>query len=106
MQTQSDADVSDFELPPKPDPKEPVSVRMPASLKAKVQWVMVTWQTLAKAKGADDATIEAIDFPYTLLRLIAGRTDEELEQWGGFPDTEEKKAAQLKAISASAKKHR
>lgn len=105
MQIQ-ETDVSDFELPPKPDPKEPVSVRMPASLKAKVVWVMETWRALAKAKGADDATIEAIDFPYTLLRLISGRTDEELAQWGGYPETEAKKTEQLKVIASSVKKHR
>lgn len=105
MQTQQ-PEMSDFELPPKPDPKEPVSVRMPASLKAKVMWVMETWRALAKAKGADQETIEAIDFPYTLLRLISGRTDEELAQWGGFPETDEKKANQLKTIAASVKKLR
>ena len=97
-------DVSDFALPPKPDPKEPVSVRMPTSLKAKVQWVMEMWRAMAKAQGADKATIEAIDFPYTLLRIIAGRADEELQQWGGYPETEEAKAAQLKAIANSTKK--
>lgn len=96
--------MSDFQLPPRPDPKEPVSVRMPTSLKAKIQWVMECWRAMAKAQGADEATIEEIDFPYTHLRLLAGRTDEELHQWGGYPTTEAAKAEQLKAIAASVKK--
>ena len=96
--------MTDFLLPPKPDPKTPVSVRMPNALKAKLQWVVELWRTQARASGADEGTIEAIDFPYVLLRLLAGRTDEELAQWGGFPVTPEQQAAQTKAIVAATKK--
>lgn len=97
-------DMSDFVLPPSPDQKEPVSVRMPTSLKGKIQWVVELWKEMARAQGASEKTIKDIDFPYVLLRLLSGRTDEELHQWGGFPDTEEKKAAQLKAVRSAAKK--
>lgn len=102
MQTQQ-PEMSDFELPPKPDPKEPVSVRMPASMKAKIQWVMELWRETARAKGAGDDTIESIDFPFVHLRLLGGRTDEELQQWGGFPETEAQRQAQLKAVREAAK---
>lgn len=97
-------DMSDFELPPSPDQKDPVSVRMPRDLKAKVLWTVELWREMARAQGASAKTVKDIDFPYVLLRLLGGRTDEELHQWGGFPDTEEKKAAQLKAVRAAAKK--
>lgn len=96
MQIQPDAEMTDFQLPPKQDPKEPVSVRMPTSLKAKIQWVVELWREAARAQGADKATVEAIDFPYVLLRLLAGRVDAELDGFKGFPDTEEKRKAALK----------
>lgn len=104
MQLQPDAEMTDFKLPPKPDPKEPVSVRMPGSQKERILWVVELWKELARAQGATKEQVEEIDFPYTLLRMIAGRTDEELKQWGGFPETPAQREAQLKIVRESVKK--
>lgn len=98
------AEMTDFKLPPKPDPKEPVSVRMPTSLKVKVLWVVEVWKEIARAKGEPEGVIDAIDFPYVLLTMLAGRADAELQDFKGFPETEAAKAAQLKAIRESVKK--
>lgn len=103
MQTQQ-ADMTDFKLPPKPDPKEPVSVRMPASLKAKVLWIVEVWKEVARAKNEPAEVVDAIDFPYVLLTMLAGRADAELQEFKGFPESEAAKAEQLKAVRASVKK--
>ena len=93
------AAMTDFKLPTTPDPKEPVSVRMPTSLKERVKWVVELWREVAKAKGSSAAVVEAIDFPYVLLQLLQGRADAEIQELSkGFPTTDEQRKALLKEV--------
>lgn len=101
---QAETEMTDFKLPPKPDPKEPVSVRMPASMKAKILWAVELWREQARAHGAPKDQVDEIDFPYVHLSLLGGRVDDELHQWGGMPTTEAQRQAQLKAVRESVKK--
>ncbi len=100
MQTQPD-EMSDFAPP---DLKKTLSVRVPASLHRKLGVIQENWRTHARAAGMPEELVEAIDLTYTVSRLLAGRADEELAQWGGMPETPEARTAMTKAIVAATKK--
>ena len=85
-----------------PDPKRPLSARIRGSVLAKLRAVVDIWQETSKARGEEEAAGE-VDLTYVVDQLLAKAADEELAQWGGFPDTDAKMAAVLKAVRAASK---
>jgi hypothetical protein len=75
------------------------------SIHAKLEHIRDAWRERAKATGAD---VEEIDTTFVVDHLLADKTDEELQQWGGEPTTDGK-ATWLKKVAESsaavAKKH-
>lgn len=87
-----------------PDLKKTTSLRMPESLRQRLEAVRDIWIELAKAKNAAAPAVKLIDNTHVIVALLERQVDEELAQFGGYADTEEKKAAQLKAVRDSVKK--
>jgi hypothetical protein len=87
-----------------PDLKKTTSLRMPESLRQRLEAVRDIWTELAKAKGASAPAIKLIDNTHVIVALLERQVDEELAQFGGYADTDEKRAAQLKAVRESVKK--
>ena len=102
MQTESE--MSDYQPPAAADPKQTLSVRLPSSLLRRIGIIRDAWKVLARANGVDEGLIDGIDQTYVVTRLLTGRTDEELDQWGGCPETPAQVAAMHAAITAAAKK--
>jgi len=85
-----------------PDPKKPLSVRVRGSSLAKLKAVVAIWSETLKADGRPDAADE-IDVTFAVDQLLAKALDDELSQWGGFPDSDAKLATVLKQIRAASK---
>jgi hypothetical protein len=85
-----------------PDPKKQLSVRVRRSSHAKVALIVDIWREQLQASG-DEEGAEGIDITYVVDLLLAKATDDELQQWGGFPDSEAKRLAVLKAVRAASK---
>ena len=88
-----------------PDLKKTTSLRMPESLRERLEAVRDLWVALAEAQGADKAAVRLIDNTHVIVTLLQRQVEEELAQFGGYADTPEKRAAQMKALRESAKKH-
>jgi hypothetical protein len=86
---------SSFEAP---DLKKQLSVRVRASIHEKLADIRELWRAAAEVKGKNKETIEAIDLTHVVDTLLARVTDEELAQFGGFAETPEAKAAQVKTV--------
>ena len=63
----------------------------------KVRTIIALWAEQARASGYGEEAGD-IDVTYVVDRLLDKATDEELAQWGGNPDTEEKLDEVLKRI--------
>jgi len=87
-----------------PDIKKTTSFRLAESLRLKIDAVREVWVALAEARGEDKAAIDQIDFTFVITTLLGRQADEELAQFGGYADTPEKKAVQLRVIRDTAKK--
>jgi len=97
MQT-ADDEMSSAYKPP--DPKKTLSARVPQSVHSKLGAILRIWQERAKASG-DEA--EEIDLTYVVSALLAKVTDEELQQWGGLPTTDESWRVVLRNIREASK---
>lgn len=80
-----------------PDPKQQLSARVRRSILAKVRAIVRIWREQAISSGHDDLAGE-IDATYVVDSLLAKVTDDELAQWGGFPDTDARMEEVLKQI--------
>lgn len=90
-----------------PDPKKQLSVRVRTSIHTKLEFLLECWRARAKATGAD---VDEIDTTYLVDHLLADKTDDEVQQFGGWPKDAEEKAKRLKLLAtpdedASKKKH-
>lgn len=85
-----------------PDPKKPVSLRLRGSSVAKVKALVAIWQERLKATGQGEDADE-VDQTYVIDLLLAKALDDELAQWGGYPETDAKMAAVLKQVRADSK---
>lgn len=90
-----------------PDPKKQLSARVRGSIHTKLDFIVECWRARAKATGG---AVEEINATYVVDHLLADKTDEEVQQFGGWPKTEEAKAKLLKDLatpddSAPKKKH-
>jgi hypothetical protein len=99
---------SNFEVP---ELKKQLSARVRSSTHAKLLnirdlWRVAVRETTDKKPGETeqeyaerlDATVEAIDLTHVLDVLLASACDDELQQWGGYTETAEKRANQLKMV--------
>lgn len=86
----------------RPDPKKQLSVRVRGSIHSKLEAIRDFWRERAKLNGDD---VEEIDTTYVVDALLADKTDEELQQFGGMPTSPAGKAEQMKTLAASSKKH-
>lgn len=102
-----------------PDLKKQLSARVRQSSHAKLANVREIWRVRAEeterqmpGESAKDfearraALVEAIDNTHVTDELLARVLDDELAQWGGFADTPEKLAAQLKLVRETSRKQR
>lgn len=87
-----------------PDLKKTTSLRMPESLRERLEAVRDIWIALAEAQGAKRAAVDAIDNTHVIVALLTRQAEEELAQFGGFADSPEKKAAQLRLVRDTVKK--
>lgn len=88
-----------------PDIAKTTSLRLPASMRLKIERIRELWKVVAETKGKTQEEIDAIDNTHVMLTLMGRQADEELQQFGGISKTEEQWAEQLKALRVSAKKH-
>lgn len=86
----------------KPDPKKQLSARVRGSSLAKAKVVAQVWAERLRAQGEDEAA-EEIDVTYVVDLLLAKVLDDELAQWGGYPDDADKLEALLKTIRKTSK---
>lgn len=89
-----------------PDLKKTLSARVRMSTHRKLANIRDLWRELARVDGKTAAEVEAIDQTFVVEVLLGAACDGELAQFGGFADTQEKLAAQLKALRDAAKKSR
>lgn len=89
-----------------PDPKKQLSARVRGSIHTKIDFIVECWRARAKGTNAD---VEEINATYVVDHLLADKTDEELQQFGGWPKDAEAKAKLLKDLAtpddAPKKKH-
>lgn len=83
-----------------PDPRRQLNVRIRSSVHAKLKAIVEIWRERASIEGA---SADNIDLTYVVEAVLGKAVDEELAQWGGFPDTEERMAALLKALRKASK---
>ena len=91
---------SSFEVP---DVKKQLSARVRLSIHEKLAHIRDLWTVTAEGKGKTKEQIDAIDMTHVIDVLLARVVDEELQQFGGMPETAEARTAQLKAARDAAK---
>lgn len=87
-----------------PDISKTTSLRLPASLRLKIERIRDLWKIVAETKGKTAEEIDAIDNTFVMVTLMGRQADEELHQFGGISKTEDQWAEQLKALRVAAKK--
>lgn len=80
-----------------PDPKKQLSARVRGSIHTKIDFIVECWRARAEGTGAD---VEEINATYVVDHLLADKTDEELQQFGGWPANADEKAKLLKKLSS------
>jgi hypothetical protein len=65
-------DQVDYDYEPPPEKREPISARVPASLKARLLAVVRLWKAQAKARGDDP---ELVDLSHVVERLLKTGVD-------------------------------
>jgi hypothetical protein len=105
-------DEMDYDYEPPPEKREPVSARVPASLKERLLGVVRLWKIQAKVRGEKDHQIARVDLSHVVERLLKSGVDgvwlRAKETTGlDFPETEAEWAMIERAytkLSAEAKK--
>jgi hypothetical protein len=87
-----------------PDPKKTLSARVRRSSHEKVAVLVKLWRARLEAEGKGEQAKE-IDPTFVVDALLAKAADDELAEWGGWPDTPAKVEAALKKIRAATDKH-
>lgn len=87
----------------KPDVRRVTSLRLPDSLRARIEVLRDLWRIIAEHEGVEADGVEAIDNTYVMLRQLQTSIEAELANFGGFPETEEARLAQQRALRASLK---
>lgn len=87
-----------------PDLKKTTSLRLPESLRLKIEVIRDDWKLIAaEERGATKEEVDSIDNTFVMVTLMSRQADEELQQFGGFPVTDEQKAAHTKKLRESIK---
>jgi hypothetical protein len=86
-----------------PDISKTTSLRLPASLRLKIERIRELWKVVAETKGKSAEEIDAIDNTFVMVTLMGRQADEELQNFGGISKTDEQWAEQLKSLRDAAK---
>ena len=87
-----------------PDLKKTTSLRLPESVRLKVEAIRDFWKVVAEEeRGASKEEVALIDNTFVMVTLMSRQADEELQQFGGFPTTAEQMAEQMKKLRAAIK---
>lgn len=85
-----------------PDPKKTLSARVRRSIHGKISALVEIWKAKLVADGKIEEAKE-VDPTFVVDALLAKATDEELAEWGGWPDSPAKLETVIKAIGEASK---